>query len=244
MKKSARLVFIFFVSVAAVHCNHSESTLSCQEVLTNYYRYLNELNSESKINEIISQMNRVIKKDPSCVYPYLVLGDIYFSLKQYQTSKFFFLKAYKINPENIYAMFKVGIILQNEKKFDSALIFFSTAAQEKTVGGFAINKTKGLESITNVPNFDVDYTEIIFNSAKSDFNANHLTNAMHELNYCIRMNYNLGESSFLRGLIYLKVNDTVNACQDMSLASENGYTEAGNYVLKYCKKSSKMPGKE
>jgi tetratricopeptide (TPR) repeat protein len=230
-----RLMFqIGFFSCFLVNCNQSKGPSSCEQVSKEYYKLLNEARSQQTGREVIDNLNQFINENPRCINSYLLIGDIYYYLNHYDLSKNKFLKAIDIDSNNIYALFKIGLLYQLEKKYDSAVVYFTSAAQKKTVNGFVINKSKELEVVTETPNYDVNYVEIIFNSAKSNYYANNLINSLHEFNYCIRKNSYLKDAFLFRGLIYFRAKDFEKACSDIHLAKTYGNLEASQYLEKYC----------
>lgn len=236
-----RIIFIFVIFYLLIGCGQSKYPSSCTQVLKNYYELLNTAENQEKAKDIINDLNQVIKKTPQCVSSYLLIGDIYISLKNFKLAKIFFLKATNIDSNNIYALFKIGLFYEFDKNYDSAIIYFTSAADKKEVNGYVFNKGKALEVITGKPNFDIDYSDIIFNRAKANYYTNHLLDSKLELDYCIDHNNNLKEAFFFRGLIYLKIKEFEKACQDMYSANGYGNTETNEYIEKYCKKIISSP---
>jgi len=203
--------------------------------LNNFNLLKEKIKIEKEREDVLSKLNKFLIKYPNCIYANLLLGDINLLDQKYALSKKYFLKSMAIDPRNVYTLFNLGILYNLEKKYDSSVLFFRTAAKLKTSGGFVLDKNRNLEKVTSYPTFDVEYSEIVYNDAISSYYANYFSDALAEFNYCISAEKNLKECYYLRALIYLKKKEIQLACQDFKLAKSNGNLKAEASLEEYCK---------
>lgn len=140
-----------------------------------------------------------------------------------------------MNSASVYALFKLGLLYNLEKKYDSAIIFYKTAANLKEQNGMVFEYSKGFNEITNTVSFDIPYKDIIYNNAIASYNIGNFPDALKEITYSINHGIDVTEAEFIRGKIYLKMNERSKACDDFFASKMRGVLEAQQYIDKNCK---------
>lgn len=221
--------FLFFIF--QLGCNFSkEKSYSCNQVLEEYTSLIKKI-TEEKNGKVLSGITALSNTNDKCVTAYFLLGDIYLAQNNFTQAKQNFLSALKFQENNIYSLYKLGLIYHAEKNYDSAILLFRTAAKQKTTNGFVLNYSNEYSEIINRPHFDIQYSEIIFSNALASYNANNLLDARNELNYCITQKIHLDEAYYLRGLIYFEIKYYNKACNDMFMAKSYGSSKATEYII-------------
>lgn len=211
------------------------SKYTCRDISENYYIILDNFKKGNDPNILIPKLQKVLNKKPNCIYANLLLGDLYIIIKKNEFAIKHFSNALEVNPSSVYALFKLGLLYNLEKKYDSAIILYRTSASLKAQNGFVFEYTEGYNKITNTVSFDIPYKEIIYNNAIASFNIGNMTDALSEIKYSIDHGANITEAEFLRGKIYLKMNDKSKACDDFFASKMRGVLEAQHYIDKNCK---------
>jgi len=84
---------------------------------------------ENEFNDAIKHYEKVIKIDPSIVFPYYNLGLIYDRLGNIEYAKHNYEKAIKVKPSFIYSYNNLGIISQKQGQKDKAIEYFEKVIQ-------------------------------------------------------------------------------------------------------------------
>lgn len=236
----AKLVLPLLVCFFFCCCNYPNKSLDrCSDVSKNYYLYLNKAKDTIEARVIIQKLKKLLSKEAHCTEAKLLLADIDHFTKKYEEAKNYYLQVVESQFSNVYALFKVGMIYNYEKKYDSVIVFFRDAAKYKVKDGFYIDYNKDIGNVTEGPVLDIEYDEIIFNNAIASYYAINLVDAMREFNYCISKNKKLDYSFLFRGLIYFKIKNFEKGCKDMLSSKEHGNLEAVRYIEQYCVKGNR-----
>lgn len=237
MKKSNYLHIAYIICCSSLFaCNKSKTyPLSCSQVANKYQSYLEKAKDTAYKIGLLQSLRDISVDIPTCEQAYILSFDIHLLVKDYEEAKKSLFKAISINSQNVYSLFNLGKIYSLEKNYDSAIYFFRNAGTLKSQNGVIVEKTNELYEISDQPNFNIEYTEILFNNALASYHANYLLDANNEFEYCIRNKKKLKEAYFYLGLIYLEIQRYEKVCSNMQLAKENGNPAADMYISKYCK---------
>ncbi len=241
MKKRKYLHIVYIICCSSLFaCNNSKTyPLSCLQVENNYYSYLEKAKDTAYKIGLLQSLRDISIDNPACEQIYILSFDIHLLIKDYEEAKKSLFKAISINSLNVYTLFNLGKLYSLEKNYDSAIHFFRVAGKLKSQNGVIVEKTNELYEISDQPNFNIEYTEILFNNALASYYANYLLDANNEFEYCIRNKKKLKEAYFYLGLIYLEIQRYEKVCSNMQLAKENGNPDAEMYISKYCKSDEK-----
>jgi tetratricopeptide (TPR) repeat protein len=233
ISKSIYLLAIFSL-ITLLGCT-SATSYTCKDLSEHYYQFLDEIKHGDDPNFLITKLQKILDKRPSCTYAHLLSGEVYSIINKNDSAIIYFLNALELNPVSVYALYKLGILYNAEKKYDSAIIFYRKAASLKTDNGMVFEYTKEFNELTNTASFDIPYNDIIYNNAIASFNIGNLSDALNEINYSINHNTNVMEATFIRGMIYLGMNENAKACDDFFASKMRGVPEAQQYIDKNCK---------
>lgn len=221
--------FIFLVFFMC--CNQKTHFVStCRQINKKYYSLLKDTQDSRKIFQIIQEVNAVVRKNPDCTDAYLLLGDIYLSKGEYEQAKKIFFHVLEIDSENIYSIFKIGILFQKIGFSDSAVQYFDWAEKIKNASGFVYDINSEFEEMTGFNSHDVKYSKIIFYRGIANYFKGDFLNSLYDLNYCIKHKVILEETYFYRGLIYFKIEDSSRACSDFRSAQFYGNDNSIKYL--------------
>lgn len=226
-----RLSTIFLFPVLFMCCNQKTHFVStCRQINKKYYSLLKDTQDRQKTFQIIEEINAVIRKNRYCNDAYLLLGDIYLSKGEYEQAKKNFFHVLENDSENIYSIFKIGILFQKMGFNDSAVQYFDWAEKIKNTNGFVYDIDNEFEEMTDFNSHDVKYSKIIFNKGIANYFKGDFLNSMYDLNYCIKHEVILDETYFYRGLIYLRIKDSIRACSDFRSAQFYGNSNSLKYL--------------
>ncbi|MEO6611664.1 MAG: hypothetical protein ABIT05_10205 [Chitinophagaceae bacterium] len=230
MKIVFALCMVF--SLAFITCSHKRGSriFSCKRVPEQYFNLLKDTGNSEALHNTIGDLNRIIAESSGCSTAYMLLGDIYLSSNEYNLAENNFRYSLKIKGDNIYSIFRMGILFLNRGINDSAVRYFDLAERMKNKNGFVIDDTHEFEDVTGIPSFDIEYSKIIFNRAIANYRAGNYLNSMYDLNYCIKHNILANETYFYRGLVHLKIDDFERACSDFNSAKLYGNDKASKFL--------------
>jgi tetratricopeptide (TPR) repeat protein len=136
---------------------------------------------------------------------------------------------------NTLALFNLGIVLGNLRRYEESIDAFDKAADSK--GGLAF-----MELVPNGfaddegPIHDVPIDDIFFERGLVHYNADSIRKAYFDFTHCIERESNLGESYYYRAKTYIASHMLKEACEDLTMAAVNGQKKEVNELLgKYCK---------
>ncbi|MCF8297417.1 MAG: hypothetical protein K9J13_07750 [Saprospiraceae bacterium] len=193
-----------------------------------------KLEQDGKYKEAISLLNKALEKDPRNIYALINRGVDKSILEDYRGAIIDYSTIIEIDSANTLAYLNRG---KNKKRLDD----FQGAIEdfEKAI------KTKGCEQIyfNSVENsfvetgfeFDVKMEEIRYERGIARYYIDSLQTAFKDFDFCIQKNFELSESYYWRGVIYLAYDMKTEACEDLKISSELGDKNAIELMEKYCK---------
>lgn len=186
--------------------------------------------------QLLSNLNKFLSDNPTCIYAYLRRGDLYYELDSLWKAKADYLAMIRLVPSNTYALYKVAMIYLLKNVTDSADFFLNKAIETKKNGGFVVDLPgKNTFHSSDNPNFDVPYIELIYAQGMILHSQQKYPSAIVRFSECIEQSYNLSGSYFFRGICRLELKQNKVGCQDIRHAAQLGDSEAQNYLAKYCK---------
>ncbi|WP_207516008.1 tetratricopeptide repeat protein [Longitalea luteola] len=122
-----------FLLVSVMACTQSQKR-KCGEFNIKYPEVLSKMRTNKDTGVLISALNNLIDKDISCVDAYLTRGDLFYYSDKLEKAKNDFRKAFLLDTANIYALYKLGRLFQEENMYDSSIYFLQLAINKKKRG--------------------------------------------------------------------------------------------------------------
>lgn len=217
---------IILISILFIACDFKSSA--------EYNSEAEALEREGRYEEAIVLLNKALEIDPENIYALLnravdksILGDYEGAINDYS-------KVIEIDPRNTLALLNRGKNKKRMENYIGAIEDFDRAI--KTKGGELVY-IDIVENplLDNGFEFDAQMEEIRFERGISRYNIDSLKTAFEDFDFCIKKNYELPDSYYWRGLIFLAYDMTTEACEDLKKARELGDPEAGELIDTYCK---------
>lgn len=238
MNKICKAINVIYISLFffIIGCAN-EGKDTCHEFNYRYSRLTADMGDQPDTLILLQALNGIIEKDPLCVDAYLIRGDINISLKKQLLAEYDYEKVLKIDSGNVYALYKMGLLLQYKELYDSSISFFNKAISVKTHGNFIIDYPKvSTELGTGKNKYDIIAVELLYRLGVSYYYRRNLQLALGCFNSCIDNKY-VPELAYLyRGAIYIELNKPEKACDDFLQAKYYGNKDAVSYLAQYCKK--------
>ncbi|MCB9032782.1 MAG: tetratricopeptide repeat protein [Chitinophagales bacterium] len=143
-------------------------------------------------------------------------AEAYTNLGEYNKAMEDLDKAISIDSNYLQAINQKGIVYQNLRKFDSAIIYFSKAIN--------FNKTN-------------DPEVLFFNRGVSFLELNKFKEAKNDFNYSIKLNSNIGIVFYNRAIVNSYLGEKDSCCKDLEQAMALGYKDIDIALLDYCNKN-------
>ncbi|MBS4033611.1 MAG: tetratricopeptide repeat protein [Ignavibacterium sp.] len=169
----------------------------------------------SDMDEAIKDYEKVIELDSTSFKAYINIGNILGSLGYGEQAVEKFTKAISIDPNNADGYFNRG----NQKLLMNDL-------------------EGGIEDLEKSLLIDNKNVNALFLLAELKMKASDNLGSFEILNRILSIEEN-PRALFMRGSIYLKLEDRTNACSDFNRAGELGYFDAYEMINKYCAKPKK-----
>jgi tetratricopeptide (TPR) repeat protein len=228
------LLFIL-ISVTIFGCDQFTSKkFNCKNLTENYWETIADYKPEKNM-EFISLLNEVIQESPGCKNAYALRGELLFQIGNYNKAKKDFLNLSKIDSNNVYAYFELGLISELQRSFDSAVVFYERAISKKVNGSFVTDKNNDAQKIFGNRGFDVKYVSLKLRKGIANYYKGSLKAAFIDLNYCIKEQYRLSEAYLYRALVYSSINNSKKACEDFNQAKNYGNNDVNADIQKHCK---------
>ena len=189
----------------------------------------------------INLLNKAIIKDDKYIGAYLDRGANKGQLDDYIGAIKDFKKVLSIDSDNTLALFNIGKTYCNLKKYKLAIQFYNKAFDTKGKAFDTNGETVYIDLVDNKfvdlgYKNDVKKGDIFYERGIAYYNFNDLKNSFNDFKSCIQQNYNVKESYYWIGCIYLDVKKNDKACECFYKAKENGDNEIEfNEIQKYCK---------
>jgi Tfp pilus assembly protein PilF len=218
------IMFLIFNS-----CNQSTTKDPCSL----FKREYNKVAKGSDTSVLLATLNSIISKHIKCIDAYLTRGDIYINTNSLSAADKDFHAALKLDEENIYALYQLGIISYLKNDYSSSIFYLKSAMTKKENEGIIIDfKTDNQELSAN--KYDIESVEIAYQLGLAYYYNQEPENAFQSFTYCVENHYNLSDVYLYRGAVYLELKENSKACTDFSKSIDLGNKLAGEYQKKYC----------
>lgn len=193
------------------------------------------LNKNKDYKGAINLLDEAIKKDNKYIDAYIERGVNKAQLNDNIGAINDFKKVLLIDSDNTLALFNIGKIYCNLKKYKLSIDFYNKAFETK--GGDVIYLDLANNKLVDLgQKYDVKGQDIFYERAIAFYNSNDLKNSFKDFKTCIEQNCYVKESYYWIGYIYLNANEHEKACGCFRKAKENGDSEVElNEIQKYCK---------
>ena len=224
------IISILFVLLSCQGNNHQGV---CSQFRQNYSTAIKQMNNKMDTSKLIIILNKMATTDSLCKDIYLTRGDIFLvSDEDIHLAKQDYQKCLILDSNNIYAIYKLGLVYQLVDAYDSSIYFYQKAFNKKSYKNTVINYYPNLND--EVARYDIDYNRLIFGLGESYYYKGELRSALINFNLCIQNKFLLSKSYLYRGSIHLESNRRAKACEDFNLSLKFGNQEAGVYIKEYC----------
>ena len=224
MKPCAVCLILFLVSCV-------QSSRKCKDFDRKYSEIMS---SPADTTKVIQFLNQYIGENPSCVDPYLVRGDLLMQLDNIRLAKADYARAISIDSNNVYALYKKGLVHSMEANEDSAIFFYNAALEKKKYKTTVIDYYNTPASRGGKGKYDIEYNQILYRMGESYYFKNDLEKALNYFSKCIYENFLPDQSYLYRATIYLAQKKNKEACDDINEALKHGNKKAIQYKAKYC----------
>lgn len=226
--------FVFLGSFIGFSCQQ-QSGDACYDFNKKYSKILNNEVQKKDTAILLTTLDEIILNSHACIDAHLTRGDIYLSLKKIINAKKDYCSVLSINKDNVYALYKLGILFQLDDIYDSSEVYFKKAINIKANGNFVVDFPKTNNKLINDKSkYDVEYDELVFSLGMSYYYARNLKGALYCFDGCIRNRYMLSDAYFYRGAIYTEIGKIERACDDFWRAKILGNSDVIDYIKKYC----------
>src|SRR5579859_5335178 len=203
---------VFFLLIAN-GCKQRDKE-RCHE-FNKYAKIIENFRNSKDTSVLISTLDDIIPKDAQCLDAYLARGDLYLSLGNDAKAKKDFKTALLLSNKNVYVLYKMGMLYQDEELYDSSVFFFQQEIEIKTHNGVMVDYPKGVNELSTDENkYDIQSIEIFYRQGVSYYYGRNLLLALKNFDYCIDNNYLLGKTYLYRGAIQEELNRKSKACED------------------------------
>ena len=217
---------LFFLILLVVSCNMKTSEQLNKEA--------EKLEAEGKFREAIILLDEAINLDPENIYALLnravdksLLEDYKGAIEDYST-------VIGIDPDNTLAIFNRGKNKWRLEDYSGSINDFTKAIKTKGGEHLYIEKTEN-SLIDTGSEFDVLMEEIKFSRGLSYYDIDSMKLAFEDFSFCIQKNYEIAESYYWRGVIYLYFDMKKEGCEDLTKSKELGDPDAITLIEENCK---------
>lgn len=192
-----------------------------------------KLEQEGRYLEAISLLDKAIEKNPKNIYALTnrgvdksILGDYYGAIEDYT-------EIIKIDSDNALAFLNRGKNKRRLKDYQGAIEDFAKAIKTKGNEMFYLDRIENAFVETGF-DFDVSMEEIRFERGIAYYHIDSLNSSFNDFNFCIQKKFELPESFYHRGLIYISFGDSEKGCVDLYTADQLNYQYAKESIDLYC----------
>jgi tetratricopeptide (TPR) repeat protein len=226
------LIFILFVLLG---CQVNNRKSVCSRFQHEYSAAIKQMNNKIDTSKLIMLLNKLVTTDSLCKDIYLTRGDILiYSDESIDLAKQDYQKCLTLDSNNIYSLYRLGVLYQLVDKYDSSIHYFQRALSKKSYKNAVINYYQNSNLSDDISKYDIDYIRIVYGLGESYYYKGELRSALINFNTCIKDNFLLSKSYLFRGSIHLESNRKEKACEDFNLSLKYGNPEAEVYIKKYC----------
>jgi tetratricopeptide (TPR) repeat protein len=212
------------------------TTFECREFTENYPIAYEQFQHDNDTVKLLSLLNRIIINDGSCIDALLTRGDLLTTMgSDFQATKDY-LSILSRNPQNTYALYRLGIIYQLRNSFDSSVKYFQKSIESKSIDSAVIDYKGGNKKLeTTKSKYDLEYAEIVYQLAITYYYQRDLPSALEAFSYCIEKNYIMDKAYLYRAAIKIEMKKIEDACKDLSVAKKLGNVDSDELINQYCK---------
>ena len=229
-----KLFIVLASALVASGCTeHNSTEFNCTNLTQNYWETINN-NKFGQQEDFLVLLDKLLQKEPACINALALRGQAFFSMGKYDRAKSDFFNLTKLDSNNVYAYFELGLISELERSFDSAVWFYEKAISKKMQGDLIVDKNNESQKIFGRRGFDVKYVSIKLRKGIANYYKGSINASFIDLNYCIKQDYSLDDAYLYRALIYSGLNKKRDACDDFKRAKDYGNMEVDADIQKHC----------
>ena len=233
-----KAVNIFFL-IVLLSCQANNRKNICSEFQQDFSAMIKQMNNNVDTSKLIVALNKMATTDSLCKDIYLTRGDILLaSDESIDLAKQDYQKCLALDSNNIYSLYKLGILYLLVNGYDSSTNYFQKALSKKSYKNAVINYYPNSNLTDDLNKYDIDYNKIIFGIGESYYYRGELRSALINFNICITNKFLLSKSYLYRGSIHLESKRQSKACDDFNLSLMHGNQEAAAYMREYCNKNN------
>lgn len=209
----------------------------CSRFHQTYSAAIKQMNNKIDTSKLIMILNKMAMTDSLCKDIYLTRGDILLASDEgIDLAKQNYQRCLILDSNNIYSLYKLGILYQLKDAYDTSIYYFQNALNKKSYKSAVINYHQNSNSSNDIGKYDVDYNRIVYGLGESYYYKGELRSALINFNICIKNDFFLSKSYLYRGSIHLESNRQEKACEDFKLSLKYGNPEAEVFIKGYCSK--------
>ena len=173
-------------------------------------------------------------------------GDSFYNNKDYINAIEYYNQSIKLNPNNVKSIYRRGRsyeeigkykkayddymkVITIDKKYTSA--YLSIAIYHHRNSDFLLSESYSKKSIK----INSDLYLAHYWLGRSYQNQGNFNEAMKSFNNSISLNKNFSENYFYKGIIFLSLNDSNNACKNFLISKSLNFIESSDLLKKYCR---------
>ncbi len=224
-----RIQVLILVSIVTISCSYYDNFLF-KKTLKKAIEY----KKNEKYTEALSEISRAIKLNPTSIKALILRGIVYNDLEMYDKAMEDFITAEKLDNKSVIVNFYKGVTYYALEKLDSSVEAYNKAIQIKGSDTLYLEmNSEGLES--ELLRDDINMDVIRYYRGLSYYHRKEDIKALADFLFCVNHNFNLGNSLFYSGTIYLSLGQNSRGCQFLYKALSLGAEDAKSYLEKYCK---------
>jgi tetratricopeptide (TPR) repeat protein len=192
--------------------------------------------SQSVIEKI--QLISDLALEKKCVGAELDAIDFLIEFGLFEKAKLLSQNIVKRDSSNVLALCKLAKVYYNEDNYDSSIICFDLALEQKRRGDgyFDFGNLDLGKYNTERKQFDVNHVEIIFQRGLSLYRSGRLDQAIEAFDYSLQKFFNVSECHLYLGGIYIQKGERERGCSELrksfEIKSDNSRTI--DLINKYC----------
>ncbi len=193
------------------------------------------LEKEGKYEEAILLLDKAIEKDSKNIYALINRGVDKSILEDYKGAIEDYTKIIEIDSDNALAYLNRGKNKKRLEDYQGSIEDFDKAIQTK--GSEILYMDKAENSFIDTGfEFDVSMEEIRFERGIAYYQLDSLIASFKDFDFCIQNEFELAESFYHRGLIYIAYGNSHKGCEDLYKANVLNYIYAQESIDLYCTK--------
>ena len=221
-----KLLLIIFSIIILTGCDFKSSE--------DYRNEANKLEQKEKFKEAILLLDKAIEKDPSNIKALLDRAVDKSTIEDFKGAIDDYSKVIDLDSDNGLSYLNRGKNKKRLEDYKGAITDFDRSISTK--GGELIYMDKVENSFVKTGfEYDIKMEEIKFERGIAYYYIDSLKRAFDDFNFCIQKNFELPDSYYWRGLIYLSYNMKYEGCNDLNKAMELGYLDAKDLLDQNCK---------